>query len=107
MSSPLLCLPAELRNIIYEYALTSPDSNLHFDSESKRFDISQIGAGLLTTNRSLYMETRYLPLQLNRLVFVLRHTSMDLLMLFSRLDELEEEMGWILKRDVRFENLEH
>ncbi|KAH7349018.1 hypothetical protein BKA66DRAFT_392866, partial [Pyrenochaeta sp. MPI-SDFR-AT-0127] len=67
--SPLLALPAELRQMIWKYALTSPTSTLHYISRTKRFDVSQIGAGLLTTCHFIGTETQYLPIQLNQLVF--------------------------------------
>ena len=107
MSSPLLALPAELRNQIYSYALTSPTHTLTFNVQTKRFDVPAIGAGLLTTCRSLSEETRYLPLQLNRLVFeVASSPSVSFMVLLAKLRRLEEDMGWVLKMDVRFFSLE-
>jgi hypothetical protein len=45
MPSTLLALPAELRNAIYTYALTSPTRSLTFIPSTRRFDVSTIGAG--------------------------------------------------------------
>ena len=104
--SSLLALPAELRNQIYSYALTSPTHTLTFNVQTKRFDVSTIGAGLLTTCGSLFEETRYLPLQLNRLVFeVPSSPSVSFMVLLAKLKRLEEDMGWVLKMDVRFSSL--
>ncbi|KZM19115.1 hypothetical protein ST47_g9733 [Ascochyta rabiei] len=47
MPSPLLELPSELRNMIWEYALTNDTRSLRYNPDTKRFDVSQIGAGLL------------------------------------------------------------
>jgi hypothetical protein len=69
MASPLLSLPPELRYLIYSYALTSPTGTLTFNRVTRRLDVSLIGAGLLTACRPLFEETRYMPLQLNLLVF--------------------------------------
>jgi hypothetical protein len=101
MPSTLLALPAELRNVIYTYALTSPTSSLTFIPSTRRFDVSTIGAGLLVTCRSLAEETRYLPLQLNKLVFHMPDFSVGFALFLEKLNELEEEMGWVLRRDVR------
>ncbi|KAH7079459.1 hypothetical protein FB567DRAFT_122706 [Paraphoma chrysanthemicola] len=90
-------LPAEIRNQIYVYALTSPTGSLTFDPLRGRFDVSDIGAGLLITSRSLYEETRYLPLQLNQLVI----DAWGYMGLLSKLNRLEQDMGWMLRVDVR------
>jgi hypothetical protein len=93
----LTSLPVELRSQIYTYALTSPTGTLTFSPLTGRFDVSTIGAGLLTTSRSLYDETRYLPLQLNRLVI----DAWGYMGLLSKLNRLEQDMGRILSVDVR------
>jgi hypothetical protein len=102
MSSPLLLLPAELRNLIYSYALTSSTGSLCFNPITRRFDVSPIGAGLLTSCHSVFEETRYLPLQLNRLVFEMQVPSVWFMVLLAKLNRLEEDMGWIIKMDVKF-----
>jgi hypothetical protein len=102
MSSPLLLLPAELRNRIYFFALTTSTGDLTFNTSRRRFNVSSIGAGLLTTCRSLYSETRYLPLQLNRLVFELPSRCVWFTPLLTKLNKLEEDMGWIVKMEVKF-----
>jgi hypothetical protein len=102
MSSPLLLLPAELRNRIYFFALTTPTGDLTFNTSRRRFNVSSIGAGLLTACRSLYSETRYLPLQSNRLVFELPSRCVWFTHLLTRLNKLEEDMGWIVKMEVKF-----
>jgi hypothetical protein len=102
MSSHLLLLPAELRNRIYFFALTTSTGDLIFNTSQRRFNVSSIGAGLLTTCRSLYSETRYLPLQLNRLVFELPSRCVWFMPLLDKLNKLEEDMGWIVKMEVSF-----
>ncbi|KAJ4993590.1 oxidoreductase [Stagonosporopsis vannaccii] len=68
-SSFLLQVPAELRNKIWDYALENEPKTLQHDPRTKRFDVSRIGAGLLTTCHSTFFETLYAPLRLNSLVF--------------------------------------
>jgi hypothetical protein len=99
-SSPFLALPAELRNAIYTFALTTPSGSLTFNPSTRRFDVSSIGAGLLTTCRALFEETQYLPLQLNKLVFEIPVLHVKLMVLLAKLTRLEEEMGWVVKTDV-------
>lgn len=101
--SQLLELPAELRLMIWEYTLTTPDGYLRYDQSRKRFDVSSIGAGLLTVCHSVALETQYLPLQLNRLKFdMLGRENLPFLVLVSKLDSLEIELGWVFRRDVHF-----
>jgi hypothetical protein len=100
--SSLLSLPAELRNLIYTFALTSSTRALTFNASTRRFDVLPIGAGLLTTCSQLFDETRYLPLQLNRLVFEMDAPSVWFMVLLSKLNRLEEDMGWVVKMDVKF-----
>ena len=101
MPSPVLALPRELRNAIYSYALTSPTGSLTFIPCTLRFDVSAIGVGLLVTCRSLAEETRYLPLQLNKLVFHMPDSRVGFALFLCRLNELEDKMGWVVSRDVR------
>jgi hypothetical protein len=84
--------------VIYEYALTSPTGALTFNPATRRFDVSSIGAGLLTVCRSLSEETRYLPLQFNRLEF---EESWGFTRLLRKLNQVEEEMGWLFKMEVK------
>lgn len=98
----LLTLPAELRNQIYTLALTSPTRTLTFKPTTRRFDVSLIGAGLLSTCSQIFDETRYLPLQLNRLVFDMEGPSVWFMVLLSKMERIEEDMGWVVKMNVRF-----
>ncbi|CAO2647149.1 Nn.00g080710.m01.CDS01 [Neocucurbitaria sp. VM-36] len=101
--SPLLSLPAELRQMIWEAALTSPTGSLTYDSSKKRFNVSSIGAGLLTTCHFVALETQYLPLQLNKLVFNMpTPANVDFMVFLARLNRLEAALGWVLRMDVRF-----
>jgi hypothetical protein len=101
--SPLLSLPAELRNQIYTLALTSPTSTLPFNPTTRRFDVSSIGAGLLSTCSQIFDETRYLPLQLNRLVFDMESPcGVWFMVLLKKVERIEEDMGWVVKMNIRF-----
>ncbi|KAF1847734.1 uncharacterized protein K460DRAFT_333042 [Cucurbitaria berberidis CBS 394.84] len=101
--SSLLNLPAELRQMIWDHALTSPTGSLTYDTTKNRFDVSSIGAGLLTTCHCVALETQYLPLQLNKLVFdIPTRTNADFMVFLARLNRLEAALGWVLKIDVRF-----
>jgi len=62
--SSLLELPAELRNKIWDYTLTSDSKTLQYEPRTKRFDVSRIGAGLLAVCRSTSLETLYAPTRL-------------------------------------------
>ena len=41
-------------------------------------------------------------MQLNRLVFEVPTPSVGLMVFLAKLNRLEEEMGWVLKVDVKF-----
>ncbi len=102
-TSQLLALPAEIRLIIWEYALTSSTGSLVYDFDKRRFDVSTIGAGILTTCHSMASETLYLPLKLNRLVFdVHTFSNVDFMVFLARLNRLEAELGWVWRTDIRF-----
>lgn len=96
--SPLLALPAEVRAMIWEFALTSPSGYLLFVQCTERFDVSDIGAGLLSTCKSVFEETRYLPLRLNVLHF---HETQDLELpyveIMTKLMRIETKNGWTLR----------
>ncbi|OAL43095.1 hypothetical protein IQ07DRAFT_650372 [Pyrenochaeta sp. DS3sAY3a] len=101
--SPLLNLPAELRRMICDYALTTPDGCLNYNIKRKRFDVSSIGAGLLTVCHSVAIETQYLPLLLNTLKFDVMDGDFEAsLILMSRLNDLEMKLGWVFRTDIRF-----
>jgi hypothetical protein len=102
----LLNLPAELRNEIYDYALTSETGFLQYRTKTKRFDVSCIGAGLLTTCRSISAETLCLPIRLNKLVFdVTTRGNFDVWLLLARLDGLEQAAQYGLGLDLRLQKL--
>lgn len=101
----LLTLPAEIRHEIYTYALTSlPYRTLYFDySSTDRFDVSDIGAGLLTTCRQLYEETRWMPLQLNTMeIGITLEPSKKLLACVKKLEALKKDKnkGWDFRLSV-------
>lgn len=89
--------------MIWEYALTTPDGCLTYNIKRKRFDVSSIGAGLLTVCHSIATETQYLPLLLNTLKFDVMDRGFEAsLILMSRLNDLETKLGWVFRTDVRF-----
>ena len=95
--------------MIWEYALTSPTGSLTYDTTKNRFDVSTIGAGLLTSCHFVALETLYLPLQLNRLVFdtpTLANANVDFMVFLERLNRLEAALGWVFRIDVRFSRKE-
>jgi len=67
--SRLLSLPAELRAMIWEAAFTSPTGTLHFSPTARHFDVSTIGAGLLTACHLTALETQWLAPRMNTLRF--------------------------------------
>ncbi|KAF2826808.1 hypothetical protein CC86DRAFT_20876 [Ophiobolus disseminans] len=98
----LLALHAELCNYIWAYSLTTPTHILTSDASTRRFDVSAIGAGLLTTCHSIFEETRYLPLRLNRLSFAMPgRRSRSFTALLAKLRRLEEDFGCPLEVEVR------
>jgi hypothetical protein len=106
MASPLLKLPAELRNMLWEYTLTSDTGTLRYDLVTKRFGVLRIGAGLSTTCRSISAEKLYTPIRWDTLVFALASwTDGNLRVLLSRLEALEHAMQYGLKLDLRIEGL--
>jgi hypothetical protein len=71
-SSPLLRLPAELRNNIYAYVFARPDGyafheNTTYRSQNRQHIMDDVI--LLLTCRQIYHEAQGLPLQLNELRF--------------------------------------
>lgn len=48
-SSSMLKLPVERRNTIWDYALMSDTKALHYDTCTKRLDVSRTGLRLLST----------------------------------------------------------
>ena len=105
LASRLLALPAELRHIIWEHTMTSSSGSLVYDSHSRRFDVSSIGAGLISTCHHTSQETKFLPLKLNKLVFDMpRLFSVEHLILLERLNRLEEQLHWVLRMEVLFDD---
>jgi hypothetical protein len=91
-TSQLLSLPTELRLQIWSHALTSPICTLYFDSDTNRFDLSSIGAGLLTACRQTYHETRWLPVQLNEMVIgIPEDASKELYACLEKLKRLKKD----------------
>lgn len=100
-ASSFLALAAEVRNLVYLYVLTLPTRNLTFDASTRRFNVSTIGAGLLSTCLLVWGETRYLPLQLDRLRFKGLTSSVWAMILLAKLNRLEEKLGLTLSMDVK------
>lgn len=83
--------------MIWNYALTNNSRSLHYNGRMQRFDVSHIGAGLLSTCRSISLETLYIPLRLNVLVFDVDQVGyVDFTMLWVRLEGLAGSHGFIL-----------
>lgn len=105
-ASPLLCLPGEIRNMIYAYALTSETRHLAYDVQHGRFDVSGIGAGLLQTCHMVSCETMYLPLLLNTLVFGSSTGSGEkearMLRCMGKVIKLWREIGLKGRADIKF-----
>ena len=76
-TSPLLRLPPVIRRMIWSYALTSDDAVLIYCKPRRRFytDYDQHPKGvkyrpsLIITCHEICLETLYLPLKLNNLIF--------------------------------------
>lgn len=97
-------LPAELRNRIWDYALRSDTETLRWDPWTKRFDVTDIGAGLLTACRCTSGETLYTPLRLNTLVLdVGKVGDVDLWMVLARLERRVQETENGLRLDIWIE----
>ena len=67
--SPLLRLPPEVFHRIASYALTSPTESLSYNFTDMRFDVAEIGVGLISTCHAIALETRFLHLSKNTLIF--------------------------------------
>ncbi|XPS81005.1 hypothetical protein M3J09_012949 [Ascochyta lentis] len=106
MPSPLLELPFELRRAIWVYALTSETNTLRYNPGTRRFNVSQIGAGLLVTCRSISAETLYMPLRLNKLVFNVGTKDVDLWVLLAKLERLEQAAQYSLRLRLKIQKLE-
>lgn len=85
--------------MIWEYALTSPTGTLRYHPPTGRFDVTSIGAALLTTSYSVALETLYLPLKYNTLVFDSGSheiNSTGFLMFTRRVTAIEDAFGNVL-----------
>ena len=92
--------------MIWEYALTSDNGTLQYSLDTKRFNVSQIGAGLLTTCSSVSAETLYTPLLLNTLVFDVGTVGdVDLWILLARLERLEQATQYRLRLDLKVQKI--
>lgn len=104
-NSLLLRLTAEIRCLIFSCALTSPTSSLTYNATSMRFDLSNIGTGLLTSCHEVAIETQYLHLKLNTLIFDVDGegglNSRDLNTVLRNLKRLEEAFGWFINVKIR------
>lgn len=92
--SRLLSLPPELRNMIWEFALTSPTGTLEYSPKSHRFEVSPLGVSLLTTCHLTALETQYLPLKLNKLVFPCPGTFLRFM---NKRARIEAKLGRVLE----------
>lgn len=93
--------------MIWDYALRSDTGTLRYNLCSKRFDVSKIGAGLLTTCRVISSETLYAPVRLNTLVFAIDTMGdVDLWVLLARLEHLEQATQYGLRLDLDIQKVE-
>jgi len=84
--------------MIWEFALTAPDERLIYNPAIARFNVSSIGAGLITTSHQIALETQFLPPKLNDLVFRADKslTASDCLKFITRVVKLENSLGCTL-----------
>lgn len=93
MAPTLLTLPPEIRNMIWDYALSSDSGTLYYDNRIKRFDVPSIGAGLMTTCRSTFNETLFAALRPNTLVLDNELVgNVEVWVLLARVKTLVKEM---------------
>jgi hypothetical protein len=96
MACKLLELPAELRVMIWQYALTNSFGSIQYDGATRCFDVSSIGAGLLFSCRSISSETVHLPLLLNTIVIDLGTVEfVDFSVQWTRLEDLAAKHGLV------------
>ncbi|KAJ6272487.1 hypothetical protein PSV08DRAFT_246591 [Bipolaris maydis] len=101
----LLRLPGEIRNSIYSYALTSPTLSLTYNASEMRFPLDDIGFGLMSSCHALALETQYLHLKLNRLVFVFdTDTALktrEYFIVLENLKRLGDAKSWTMHVEIR------
>jgi hypothetical protein len=94
-ASPLLSPPGEIWSMIWEYAMTASSGCLHYSTGEGRFDVSGIGAGLLTSCHLVALETTFLPLRLNTLVFEPpKRPERDLVRMMRKVIGIGKTFGW-------------
>jgi len=96
--SPLLRLPPEVFHRIASYALTSPTSSLGYNFTTMRFDVAEIGVGLISTCHAIALATRFLHFSKNTLVFKTElleggRVSRDLITVLNGLEGLAKAHG--------------
>lgn len=93
--------------MIWKFALKSDSGALCYNSSTKRFDVSDIGASLLTTCHAISAETLHMPVHLNTLVFATCQIGdVDLWVLVARLERLEQVAQNELRLHLKIENNE-
>ncbi|KAF2448592.1 hypothetical protein P171DRAFT_440941 [Karstenula rhodostoma CBS 690.94] len=102
-ASPLLALPFEIRRMIWCHALTSSNKRLRYDTNSSKLDLSPIGAALSATCHQIALETRHMPLELNKLCFDVQ----GFLRCQRRLMSMEGEVEWELMSNRRMNMFGH
>ncbi|KAL5436116.1 hypothetical protein PMIN06_010941 [Paraphaeosphaeria minitans] len=91
-ASPLLALTFEIGRIIWRHALTSPKKRLLYDTDSSILNLSPIGAAISATCHQIALETKDMPLKLNKLCFDVQ----GFLKCQRRLMAMEGEVEWEL-----------
>ena len=89
--------------MIWDYALTNDSGCLQYDASRQRIEVSGIGAGLLTTCRSISTETRHRPVRLNTGVFDLATIDVTVFMSAeAKLDDFAAEHGFELYIEFKY-----
>ena len=90
-SSRLLSLPPEIRNLIWTQALTSSDGTLRYNTSESRFEGQDVALSLPATCHQVALETQYLAVKVNKLVF---EDAEGYLRWRKRLSGVEAGTGW-------------
>lgn len=92
----------------WDYALTDDTGTLPYNLDTRRFNMSDIGAELSTTCRSVSLETLYTPLRWNALIFdIIDSRDMDVWILLARLESFMQVMQYELRLGYRIVRRPH